>query len=234
MSLKNLRLELKSHYDPIRAQHSQRFFKTAKGEYGHGDVFLGLNVPEQRKITKKYTSLSAVEIFKLLKSKIHEERFTALILLVHKYQNSDDKSKKDIYNQYLKNTKWINNWDLVDTSAPQIVGDYCLRHKDIKTLVRLAHSSYFWDRRIAIVATYNFIRHKNTKPTFTIAKTLLKDSHDLIHKAVGWMLREAGKKDLPRLKSFLDIYAPHMPRTMLRYSIEKLSIKERKLYLKIK
>lgn len=231
MSLIDLRAELKSNSNPQQAAILRRFFKTEKGEYGEGDIFLGIKVPIQRKIAKNYQNLPLANLLKLLHSKIHEERFTALVLMVNLYKKGDDKTKKQIYDAYLSNTKWINNWDLVDTSTPQIVGDYLYNFGDVRVLDKLAKSNLLWDRRIAVLATYTFIRNKDFKPTLTIAKTLLNDKHDLIHKAVGWMLREAGKKHLKTLTNFLDEYAHKMPRTALRYSIEKLPRDERDKYL---
>jgi 3-methyladenine DNA glycosylase AlkD len=231
MSLNKLRADLKHTGSPQKVQIYQRFFKTKKGEYGEGDIFLGLTVPEQRKIAKNYQNLPLADILKLLHSKIHEERFTALVLLVSMYQKGDDALKKKIYDAYLANTKWINNWDLVDTSTPQIVGDYLYNFSNTKILDKLAKSNLLWDRRITVLATYTFIKNGDYKPTLKISKMLLDDKHDLIHKAVGWMLREVGKKDLSVLKKFLEELAHRMPRTALRYSIEKFPRGERDQYL---
>jgi 3-methyladenine DNA glycosylase AlkD len=231
MSLSDLRADLKQGGTPYRAKICRRFFKTGKGEYGEGDIFLGLTVPEQRTIAKNYQNLPLADLIKLLHSKIHEERFTALVLMVNLYQKGDSTLKKQIYDAYLANSKWINNWDLVDTSTPQIVGDYLYNSGDVRALNKLAKSNLLWDRRIAILATFTFIRNNNFKPTLKIAKTLLRDNHDLIHKAIGWMLREVGKKDLKVLKDFLDDHAHEMPRTALRYAIEKLPRGERDGYL---
>lgn len=231
MSLSNLRADLKQGGTPYHAKICQRFFKTKKGDYGEGDIFYGLTVPLQRKIAKNYQNLPLNDLIKLLHSKIHEERFTALVLMVAKYQKGSDNVKKQIYEAYLANTKWINNWDLVDTSTPQIVGDYLYNLGDIKILDKLAKSNLLWNRRIAMLATLTFIRQGDVKPTLRIAKQLLGDKHDLIHKAVGWMLREAGKRDLQALKDFLEKNAATMPRTALRYAIEKLPREERDYYL---
>ncbi len=231
MSLNELRSDLKQGGTPYRAKICQRFFKTGKGEYGEGDIFLGLTVPEQRTIAKNYQNLPLADLIKLLHSKIHEERFTALVLMVNLYKKGDDKLKHQIYDAYLANSKWINNWDLVDTSTPQIIGDYLYNFGDIKVLDKLAKSDLLWDRRIAMLATYTFIRNRDFKPTIKISKILLGDKHDLIHKAVGWMLREVGKRDIKVLKTFLDEYASQMPRTALRYAIEKLPRGERDGYL---
>jgi 3-methyladenine DNA glycosylase AlkD len=231
MSLSDLRTELKKNADLKQATILCSFFKTKKGEYGEGDIFLGIKVPIQRKIAKNYQNLPLADLIKLLHSKIHEERFTALVLMVNLYQKGDSTLKKQIYDAYFANSKWINNWDLVDTSTPQIVGDYLYNSGDIRALNKLAKSNLLWDRRIAILATFTFIRNNNFKPTLKIAKMLLRDNHDLIHKAVGWMLREVGKKDLKVLKEFLDEHASQMPRTSLRYAIEKLPRGERDGYL---
>lgn len=206
------------------------FFKTGKGEYGYGDKFLGVSVPEQRKVAKKYADLSLLEIQKLLKSPIHEHRFTALEILVMKYEKCEPKDREKIVEFYLKNTKYINNWDLVDTSAGYILGSYLYKNER-SVLYRLAKSKNLWQKRIAIVSTHYFIRKKDFKDTIRLSEILLKDQHDLIQKAVGWMLREVGKQDEKTLLSFLDKHYKEMPRTMLRYSIERLSPKQKKFYM---
>jgi len=220
--------ELKNKADPKRAKITQRFFKTSPGEYGEGDVFLGIAVPEIRKLVKKYSDLKIKEIIRLLHSKIHEERLTALLIMVNKFQIKENKEK--IYDLYLKNTKYINNWDLVDLSADKIIGDYLL-NKSKSILYKLAKSKSIWERRISIIATFNFIKNNEFEETLKIAKILLNDEHDLIHKAVGWMLREVGKRDLKTEERFLKKYCKKMPRTMLRYAIEKFPEKKRKQYL---
>lgn len=225
--LTDLKNELKKHANPQRALVSKSFFKTGKGEYGEGDVFLGLAVPDQRKIAKEFKTLPLSDVQKLLKSKIHEERFVALVLLVMRYQSGDESVKKDIFERYLSMSKWINNWDLVDTSAPQIVGDYCWRTKDRQTLKNLIKSSDLWERRIGVLATLTFIRQGDVKLTLELSQKLLNDPHDLIHKAVGWMLREAEPRSPQEVKKFLDLHAARMPRIMLRYAIEKFSAPER-------
>ena len=224
----NLKKELKTKANLKKAKILQRFFKTGSGEYGEGDVFLGIVIPEVRKLVKKYSNLKIKEIIKLLHSKIHEERLIALLIMVKKFQTEENKEK--IYNLYLKNTKYINNWDLVDLSADKIVGDYLL-NKPKSILYKLARSKSIWERRISIIATFNFIKENKFKETLKIAKILLNDEHDLIHKAVGWMLREIGKRDLKIEESFLRKYCKKMPRTMLRYAIEKFPEKKRKQYL---
>lgn len=217
--------------NPKQAKLLQRFFKTGKGEYGEGDVFLGIKVPVQRKVAKKYTYVDMDVIDKLLKSKVHEHRLTALVILINKYKKADEKERKVIFDFYLSHAKRINNWDLVDISCHKIVGDYLL-DKPRKVLYKLAKSKNLWERRIAIVSTALFIHKKDYEDTIKISEMLLRDEHDLIHKAVGWMLREVGKRDKKTEKKFLDKYHKKMPRTMLRYAIEKFSEKERKLYMK--
>lgn len=234
--------EIISHQNSEKAKILTRFFKTGKGEYGEGDLFLGITVPESRKIAIKYKDLSFSDILKLIKNKYHEIRLIALLVLVHKYKYTEaEVEKKNIYNFYLKHTKYINNWDLVDLSAHYIVGNYLCKGPSFTTsfttrtvLYKLAKSKNIWERRIAIISTFAFIYKGESKWTFQIAKMLLGDSHDLIHKAVGWMLREVGKRvSEKKLLSFLDTYRTKMPRTMLRYAIERLPEKKRLYYLKI-
>jgi 3-methyladenine DNA glycosylase AlkD len=229
--MEELEKEINKQADKERAKHSQRFFKTGKGEYGEGDIFIGIIVPKQREIAKKFKDLSLDEIQKLLDSRIHEKRLIGLIILVEKYRKANEYLKRIIVYFYLKNTKNINNWDLVDLSASYIIGDYLI-DKDRKILYKLAKSKYLWEKRIAIISTATFIRNNEYKDTIKISELLLKDKHDLIHKAVGWMLREVGKKDKKELTKFLNRYYKIMPRTMLRYSIEKLNKHEREKYLR--
>lgn len=233
--IKKIRKELKRQANREKAKLLQRFFKTGKGEYADGDIFLGVMVPKQREVAKKFfSSVSLKEIQELLNSKIHEERLTALIMLVYKYQNrkTTEKEREEIYDLYLKNTKNINNWDLVDLTAPNIVGEFLFRNKEKKKILyKLAKSSHLWERRIAVLATFWFIRENEFEDSIKISEILLKDKHDLIHKAVGWMLREIGKRDEKELEKFLIKHHKAMPRTMLRYSIEKLSEKRRKEFL---
>lgn len=213
-----------------RAEGSMRYFKTGKGQYGFGDVFLGLSVPEQRNISKKYKDLPLPDLQKLLDSKIHEHRFTALRILVKQFENSSEKIKEKIAKFYLKNSKRINNWDLVDTSAHYILGKHLL-NKNRKILYKLVKSKNLWEKRISIISTFAFIRENDFEDALKISKALLSDSHDLIHKAVGWMLREVGKKSEKVLEDFLDEYAKVMPRTTLRYAIERFNPEKRKKYL---
>ncbi|MFA5369088.1 MAG: DNA alkylation repair protein [Candidatus Paceibacterota bacterium] len=224
--------ELKSKSNKEKAQFLLRFFKTKKGQYGEGDIFWGIVVPEQRLIAKKFKDIDYKEIQNLLNDKIHECRLTALLVLIEKYKKADEKEREFIFKLYLKNYKNINNWDLVDLSAPKIIGGYLI-DKDKKILYDFALSNNLWKKRIAIVATYSFIKEKKLDDTFKIAEILLKDEHDLIHKAVGWMLREAGKRDKKMEIKFLKKYANIMPRTMLRYAIEKFTTEEREYFLNI-
>jgi len=217
--------------NPAKAKILQGFFKTGPGQYGEGDIFLGIIVPEQRKLAKKYLHLTIEEIQTLLQSNIHEYRLTALFILIQQYKQADPPAKQLIFNFYLHNTKYINNWDLVDLSAPNIIGNYLLG-KDHNLLYTLANSSHLWKKRISIVATFTFIRNNQFEDTIKISKILLNDHHDLIHKAVGWMLRELGKKNQSVLEQFLQEYHQAMPRTMLRYAIEKFPEEKRKFYLK--
>lgn len=221
---------LKKLQNPSKAKIFQSFFKTGKGEYGEGDIFLGLTVPQQRQIAKNYSHLPLEDLQKLLESKIHEHRLVALLILIGQYTKADEKTKKPIFNFYLANTQNINNWDLVDLSAPDIVGNFLL-DKDRKILIKLAKSNCLWERRIAIVATYTFIRENQFNETLKISEYLLRDKHDLIHKAVGWMLREVGKRDESLLEKFLKENLQKIPRTTLRYAIERFSEAKRKIFL---
>jgi 3-methyladenine DNA glycosylase AlkD len=216
--------------DPKQASNLQRFFKTGKGDYGEGDIFIGLKVPEQRKLSKKYKDLSLDHIQELLNSKIHEHRLTALFILVNRYKKVEEDEKKHIFDFYIKNTKNINNWDLVDSSAPYIIGTYLLE-KDKSILYTLAKSNNLWERRISVLGSGGFIKNKQYDDLLKISEILLKDEHDLIHKAVGWMLREIGKRNQEVEEDFLKKHYKVMPRTMLRYSIEKFSKSKRKFYM---
>ncbi|MDD5290449.1 MAG: DNA alkylation repair protein [Patescibacteria group bacterium] len=293
MTYQKVSQKLKKLANPKKAKNLARFFKTGKGEYGAGDIFLGIMVPEQRKVVKKFRDLPLPEIQKLLNSKFHEERLVGVLILVEQYQSAilpfrrggapstrgrgvviknnnhpgptlrrttppskGGDRKEEICKFYLKNSRRINNWDLVDLSAPKIVGAYLLNLEPVrrqnkslsagaskgllrsaggktrrKILYQLVKSKNIWERRIAVLATFEFIRNYQFEDSLKLAKILLNDNHDLIHKAVGWMLREIGKRDEKVLRQFLDKYAPKMPRTMLRYSIERLSEKQRQYYL---
>ena len=232
MNLENLKKDFEKIQNPEKAKILLRFFKTGVGEYGYGDIFLGITVPQQRLLVKKYFDLSLNDTSELLHSKIHEHRLTALLILVKKFEKEKDYNiKEEIYNLYLENSKYINNWDLVDLSAPKIVGSFLL-NKNREILYKLAKSENLWEKRISIISTFTFIRNLEYNDTIEISKILLHDSHDLIHKAVGWMLREMGKRDINILKNFLNSNYKNMPRTMLRYSIEKLPEDLRAYYLK--
>jgi 3-methyladenine DNA glycosylase AlkD len=217
--------------DPEKAKILQRFFKTGPGQYGEGDVFAGITVPVTRKLVRKYRDISLGDTVKVLKSPVHEERLLALLILVEKCRRGDDATRKRIYGLYLKNTRFINNWDLVDLSAERIVGTY-LDGTDRAPLYRLARSKSLWERRISILATFRDIKRGNPDHTLALADVLLADRHDLIHKAVGWMLREVGKRCSPdTLREFLRARYRRMPRTMLRYAIERFPADERAAYL---
>ncbi|MDH5216654.1 MAG: DNA alkylation repair protein [Gammaproteobacteria bacterium] len=216
--------------DPGIAQQSQRFFKTAKGQYGEGDIFLGIRVPVLRKQVSKFRSMSLDECLSILTSKYHEERLFALLMLVDMFKRGTALEQKQIYDAYLAHTGFVNNWDLVDSSAHLIVGEY-LSERDRRPLQRLARSKSLWERRIAMIATFCFIRNGQFDDALEVAEILLKDEHDLIHKAVGWMLREIGNRDKRSEVEFLQKHYQTMPRTMLRYAIEKFPEAERYRYL---
>ena len=228
--LNQIKKDLAQLGDPEKAKNSRWFFKTGKGQYGEGDIFLGIPVPEQRKVAKKYADLSLVDIQELLNSEIHEHRFTALVILISKYQKTEETGKKEIFDFYLKNTENINNWDLVDLSAPRIVGDYLL-NRERSILYKLAKSDSLWERRISILSTFTFIDNNDFRDALNISESLLHDKHDLIHKAVGWALREIGKRDQNLEEQFMVKHYFYMPRTMLQYAIEKFDEKKRKKYL---
>lgn len=225
--------DIELHANPEKALILKRFFKTGPGGYGEGDTFLGIVVPLQREIGKKYQDLKLPDLQKLIKSKIHEARLIALFILVHQYKKAALTHKKKFVDFYLKNKAYVNNWDLVDSSAHLILGDSLL-NKPNKILFILAKSGTIWDRRIAVISSLAFIRKGQFEVTLKLAKLLLKDKHDLMHKAVGWMLREIGNRNVVELENFLDEYAAIMPRTMLRYAIEKIPEKKRKFYLRAK
>ncbi len=217
--------------DPKRAKTSQSFFKTGPGEYSEGDLFLGIRVPDLRALAKRYTELPLDQIITLLRSKPHEARLIALLMLVNRFRHADTTMQQEIYSIYLANTDKINNWDLVDLSAEHIVGAW-LHSRSKKPIYALARSSSLWERRMAMLSTFHDIKKGDPTETLTVAKLLLHDSHDLIHKAVGWMLREVGKRSsLEQEKSFLRAHAATMPRTMLRYAIEKFPESERRRWL---
>lgn len=219
---------------PARAAGVAKFFKTAKGEYGEGDQFIGVTVPDQRRVARQFRALPLDETDELLTSRIHEERLTALIILVDQFEDAgDERVRKRIFQRYLKRLPYVNNWDLVDASAEFIVGGW-LADKPRALLDQLAASKHLWSRRVAIVSTLYYIRQGDSKDALRIAAALLADSHDLIHKATGWMLREVGKRVGPApLREFLKLHAAHMPRTMLRYAIERFPAAERMKWLSV-
>ncbi len=219
--------------DPIRATQSQRFFKTGPGEYGEGDRFLGLTVPVVRELTRRHEALPLDQIERLLDAEWHEARLLALLILVRRFESrrATETEREAIYHLYLRRLDRVNNWDLVDTSAPQIVGGW-LATRSRAPLRRLARSSVMWERRVAMLATFHDIRQGDPAEALIIARVLRDDPHDLIHKAVGWMLREIGQRvDTRVLRDFLDEHAPRLPRTMLRYAIERLPEATRRHYL---
>ena len=231
MQAETIKNELIALASNDKAQILTSFFQTKEGQYSHGDIFLGVTVPKIRKTLAPYKKLPIDEIKKLIDSKFHECRFAALVLLVDQFERGGESEREIIYNFYLNNTRNINNWDLVDVSCYKIVGPWLI-DKDRTPLFDLAKSDWLWDQRIAIVSTYAFIRNNDFEDTLRLSEYFMNHPHHLINKACGWMLREVGKRNLATLRMFLDKYAPHMPRVMLRYSIEKLSEEERKTYLR--
>ncbi|WP_127718514.1 DNA alkylation repair protein [Halobacteriovorax sp. HLS] len=227
-----LQEEVRTLRNPERAEKCKRFFKTGKGEYGHGDLFLGISTPILRDFAKKNIQLSIPNVKRLIKSKFHEERLLGLLILVNKYQKAESNEvEQKIFQIYISHFKYINNWDLVDVTCPHIVGKH-LMDKDRELLYKWAKSDDLWTRRIAMITNWWFVRKGDLKDVFKISKILLNDEHDLIHKAVGWMLREAAKKDLAKSEAFLKKHYKKMPRTMLRYAIEKFPETKRQKYLK--
>jgi 3-methyladenine DNA glycosylase AlkD len=231
--LDEIREKLRAVATPERAVGAQRFFKTGPGEYGEGDKFLGVTVPDLRRFTREFAQLPLRDTRTLLASEWHEERVLALLILVRQYERGDPPARDAIYDAYLRSTRHINNWDLVDCSAAQIVGAH-LAAKSRAPLRQLAKSSSLWERRIAIIATFHFIRRGEFDETLRIAEMLLSDHHDLIHKAVGWMLREVGSRNRAAEERFLDAHAATMPRTMLRYALEKLPAQLRARYMRMR
>lgn len=232
MSLEDAKKALRNIADPEIARHSLQYFKTGKGGYGEGDRFLGIRVPQIRKVAKRFSELSLDETTGLLQSQYHEERLCALIILVNKMKKATPPVRERIFQLYLDHIAYVNNWDLVDSSAEHIVGAY-LEDKDRDILYRMAISDDLWERRIAIMSTFHFIRDNDFNDTLKISEELLQDDHDLIHKAVGWMLREVGNRNIEIEEDFLDKYGKQMPRTMLRYAIEKFPEEKRQHYLKL-
>ena len=218
--------------DPDKAVHSKSFFKAHPGGYGEGDHFLGIKVPEQRKIARAHRDLSLTEIGKLVRSRYHEHRLTGFFILIHRYERGDDRTRKKVYAFCIKHLAHLDNWDLVDTVAPKLIGPHMRAHPDHKSaLYTWAGSTDLWERRIAMLATLAFIRQGEFADALAIAQALVRDPHDLIHKAVGWMLREIGNRDRAVEEAFLDEHARDMPRTMLRYAIEKFPAARRQHYM---
>jgi 3-methyladenine DNA glycosylase AlkD len=230
-SVKQIKSDLQQLSSKEDARQLQRFFKTGQGQYGEGDLFLGIRVPVLRKLASQYGNVSIDDAACLLRSKFHEERMLALIILVNRYRKGNLPENEAIYQIYLGHTKYINNWDLVDTSAEHIVGAHLL-NRDRKILYALAVSDDLWERRISILSTFHFIRRNQFDDSLAISRILLNDREDLIHKAVGWMLREVGKRDIKAEESFLIKHYREMPRTMLRYAIEKFPEANRRKYLR--
>ena len=231
MTVQQIQKRLKKLGNKKHAAISQRFFKTGPGEYGEGDVFIGIRVPVLRELVKEYSDLSVEDAAILLRSQIHEERLLALLLMVRLFSKGDDVKRTIIYDMYLENTAFVNNWDLVDSSAEHIVGVY-LMDRSKAVLYRMAESADLWERRISIMSTFHFVKRHEFSETLKISKMLLYDRQDLIHKATGWMLREIGKRHLQTEESFLKVHYKKMPRTMLRYAIEKFPEQKRQRYLK--
>lgn len=230
MTLGGIQKELQRYASPAKAKILQGFFKTGHREYGEGDIFIGVQVPAIRQVANEFQDLPLAKIVRLLKSKIHEERLTALLILVIRFAKGNEAERAHVFKLYLQHTRHINNWDLVDLSAAKIVGAFLAdRPKDV--LYRLAHSNSLWERRIAIVSTFHFIRQNKFADTLKIAEILLYDKEDLIRKAVGWMLREVGKRDQACEERFLAKHYKRMPRTMLRYAIERFFESKRQAYL---
>lgn len=231
MTAAAVRREIDALADPEQASQLQRFFKTGAGEYGEGDVFVGVKVPPLRAIAKRHRDLPLDEIEKLLDSEVHEHRTVALVILTERAARADIADRRGLCDFYLAHSDRVNNWDLVDISCREIVGGCLLAEGDWSLLSELAASPELWERRIAMVSTWQFIRDGQLQPTFTVAEQLLGDDHDLMHKAVGWMLREAGKRDRSALEAFLDQHVQEMPRTALRYAIERFEPDERAYWL---
>ncbi|MDP3791931.1 MAG: DNA alkylation repair protein [Candidatus Omnitrophota bacterium] len=230
MSVSAIKKRLKQYSNKKKIPVLQRFFKTGPGEYAQGDIFIGVMVPYARKVVKEFKDIGLKYLPKLLRSPIHEERLTALLILVYKFKSADDTGKKKIYRLYMKNSAFVNNWDLVDLTAHHIIGGF-LNDKDKRALYELAKSKNLWERRLAVIATFYYIRNNDFEETLRLSGMLMGDKEDLIHKAVGWMLREVGKRDVKTLEGFLSVHCENMPRTMLRYAIEKFPEPKRKAYL---
>lgn len=232
---KQLQQELQNLADEKKAKHLSQFFKTGKGQYAEGDIFLGINVPIIKGIVKKYyKDITSEEIIEMLQSQWHDYRFAALQTLVMQYEKASDKKQKELVDLYLNNVDGINNWDLVDCSAHKIIGACAWQTQDISKIEKLSDSQKLWQERIAVVASWYFIKQGKYDLTLNLAKKFINHKHDLMHKAVGWMLREVGKQDKKVLTDFLDVYATHLPRTTLRYAIERFSKEEKEKYMQKK
>ncbi len=231
MSLVAIRSRLKELANPQSAKILQGFFKTGPGQYGEGDVFIGIKIPPLRKVAREFQDASRDTVKPLLQSPIHEERTLALMILTRAFEKGEDARRKEIYTFYVEHLAFINNWDLVDGSAPYIVGPY-LWKRDRAVLYKWVKSRSLWERRIAILSTFYFIRQKEFADALKLSAILLREEHDLIHKAVGWMLREIGKRDIDVEETFLREHCREMPRTMLRYAIEKFPEDKRRMYLR--
>jgi 3-methyladenine DNA glycosylase AlkD len=232
MPAESVMKELAQAADPKKAAFFPRFFKTGPGEYAEGDQFLGVTVPLQRGIAKRHRELPLPELSKLVDSPIHEYRLTGFLILTEQFRKADEDTRTRLFAFCRKHLAGVNNWDIVDLVAPKIFGEHMLAHRELrKLLYAFAGAASVWKRRIAIISTQTFIRRRDFEDTFALAERLLSDPHDLIHKAVGWMLREVGERELPRLESFLERHAGEMPRTMLRYAIEKLPPQRRRQFM---
>ena len=232
MTAKDIQKELENVFSPEKRDFLPYFFKTGKGQYGEGDKFIGVVVPDIRKIARANKTLSFDEVTKLLNNEYHECRMCALFILIEQYKKAKEEDRKLLVDFYLAHSHRINNWDLVDLSAKDILGEYLLDKKDRSILYKLVKSDLLWDQRIAVLATFAFIKKNDFNDILRLSEELLSHKHDLMHKATGWMLREAGKRDKDALIGFLDKHYRRMPRTMLRYSIEKLSTEEKTYYMK--
>lgn len=231
MTASNIKQQLLAFGNPLKAEHAKYFFKTGKGQYGEGDQFMGCTVPETRGVARKFLQTPFGELEKLLNDDLHECRLCALVILVAQFQKADDLARREIVDFYLAHTHRINNWDLVDLSCYHIIGAWLKGQEDRSLLYRLAESDQLWEQRIAIVSTMAFIRNNDFSDTLNLCELFLIHKHDLMHKACGWMLREAGKRDEAVLTGFLDNHHPKMPRTMLRYAIERLSTEQKNHYM---
>lgn len=234
MSADTVTQELARAANPEKATFFPKFFKTGPGEYAEGDQFLGVTVPEQRRIAKKHRELPLPEIAKLVSSPIHEHRLTGFLVLTEQFRKADEETRARLFAFCRKHLTGLNNWDLVDTVAPKIFGEHLIAHPELRKMLHtFAGDGSLWKRRIAILSTQAFIRRGDFTDTLVLAERLLHDSHDLIHKAVGWMLREVGERDRARLEEFLERHAAEMPRTMLRYAIEKFSPQRRRHFMEL-